>query len=204
MSHFRQSFEALAEGAVICSVTRPDLHAWITEKGMGELNAHLQPLGRRVGVSGAGGAYFLEWADDRESARAAVSQARTMVEEAERVDAFIALLLEIDDLDGEPAPGRLVRHSEIVAAVSGSAAIREMAAELAGLVGARDSTEAGRITRILDKMSAAGYLRCVSRDRGDYEITGKVELHYDVNAYLAETVGPIRDAVEEATQGALL
>ena len=204
MSYFRESFEALAEGEVICAVTRPELHLWISEDGLEQLNAHLVPLGRRVGVTSAGGAYFLQWADDRESARTAVAQARAMTEEAERVDALISLLLEIDDLDGEPSPGRLVRQSEVAAAVSGSAAIREAMSDLAGLLAVRDSTEAGRITRILDKMAAAGYLRCVSRERGDYEITGKIELHYDINEYLAETVGPIRDAIEEAAQGSLL
>ena len=76
--------------------------------------------------------------------------------------------------------------------------------ELAGLMGVRDSTDAGRVTRILEKAAAAGYLRCVSRDRGDYEITGKIELHYDINAYLTETVAQIREAVEGAAQPELI
>lgn len=204
MSYFRETFEALSEGQVICAVTRPDLHLWISEDGIEQLNAHLLPLGRRVGVSRAGGAFFLQWADDRENVKAALSQARVMVEEGEKVDALISLLLDIDDLDGEPAPGRLVRQSDLAAAVANSAAIRETMLDLAGLMSVRDTTDAGRITRILEKMAAAGYLRCVSRDRGDYEITGKIELHYDINAYLSETVTPIRDAVEEAAQAELI
>lgn len=204
MSYFRESFEALADGQVICPVTRPDLHLWIRDEGLEQLNAHLRPIGRRVGSTRSGGAFFLQWSDERESARATLSQARAMAEEGERVDALISLLLEVDDLDGEPAPGRLIRQSELAAAVANSAAVRESMLELAGLMGVRDSTDAGRVTRILEKAAAAGYLRCVSRDRGDYEITGKIELHYDINAYLTETVAQIREAVEGAAQPELI
>ncbi|MCW3784389.1 hypothetical protein [Defluviimonas salinarum] len=205
MNTFAQACHHLLSGGVICPVATPDLHDWLVEQGGHELlGEHLGRMSLKIAQTAGRRAFFLAWADGTEEGRKAIrDQAKSIQNEAAQVRAFADFMLEVDDTRGVLSIGHLVRAAEISAAVSRSAALRDSLAATAAALGAKGVTDHARISSILGRIQAMGYLKTVSADREEYEVTGRIELFHDIHEHFVSHIGTVERAAEVSTQGSL-
>jgi hypothetical protein len=202
MSLRKDTLNALIRGAVICEINEPDMHALLMEEGgLEEISGILEAFGCRIAASRSGRALFLAWEDGGEEARGAIrSGARDLYEEWTRVRLFMGFMLEVDDTQGPLQMGVEVRASRIVSAIDTSAALRDSLSALAAAFRVNAATDTAKVSDILRKMKDMGYLKPVSKAREDYLVTGRIDLHEDLEEHFITHVGPLQQAADVASR----
>ena len=190
----------MSAGRVICAVTEPELAQWLSEEeGFEKMNAFLEPLERKLVTTGTGSGYLMCYCHEEDVRRLGQALARESILEQDIMDAFVEILIDSDDLRGEPCMGYDIRHTDLLSAISDMPAVRDQFIHLSNLMNVSDKTDAGRLTKILDKLSKDyGYLHCVHKERGEYLITGKIDLYRDASEFLLETIPGLKESVDSA------
>lgn len=204
---FEQCINRLLSGAVLCQVTAPDLAGWLIEPShLAEANAFLARIGRKVEMP-LGGIFYLAYGPGVALPRAQVTRLqRDLLGDLRPMLQFIRLILDANKTDIPLAMEDILEVNTLLAVIDGNDALRQELREIAARIGGRhDSTDRGIFTAVIRHLSTAGYLHLVNADREVYQVTGKVQVLYDMSDFLMENMPGAPEAMAEAeAQGQLL
>jgi len=200
-------FHHLYAGHVICEISEPRFYKYLMEEdGLEAIEAQIDPLGMDIAVTTGGRAFYLvRKSGTPESRRAISGQARPLQEEFARVKSFADFILQITDADGVLKMGSVVSATQISKAIEHSASLREALITVSSSLATKGATDHAKITAILSKMKDMGYLRRISSEREEYDVTGRIDLFHDAIEHFLSHIGSVNLAVEVSDkQGSLL
>lgn len=200
---FKDAINAIIAGDVICKVTNPRLHNFLsTENGYRDVNAHLLPMGRRLSSYPDGNTFYQVHASQADVRK---SDANTIYKnvalEMKPVLEFMKLLLEIDDGQGVLCPGDLLEVNGLVARLGDAETARRELDVLTRKFRARhDGTDHSRMLSVMKKLDDWGYVINSNVEREIFQVTGRIEIHKAYLDLVLENVPGAKDELEEVEE----
>jgi hypothetical protein len=205
---FKDAINAIISGEVICKVTNPRLHNYLSgEGGFKEVNAHLVPMGRRLSSYPNGHTFYqvhASQADIKKSQANAIY--KRVANEMKPVLEFMKLLLEINEGHAVLSPGDNLEVNTLVSKLGDTETARRELDLLARKFRVRhDGADHSRMLGIVKKLEDWGYVICTNAERESFQVTGKIEIHKAYLDLVLENVPGAKDDFEEVElQGSLL
>jgi hypothetical protein len=197
---FKDAINAIVLGEVICKLTNPRLHNFLSsDSGFKEVNAHLIPMGRRLSSYPDGHTFYQVHASQADIKKGQVNAIyKRVANEMKPVLEFMKLLLEINEGYAVLSPGDNLAVNTLVTKLGDTETARRELDLLARKFRVRhDGADHSRMLGIVKKLEDWGYVVCTNTEREVFQVTGKIEIHKAYLDLVLENVPGAKDDLEE-------
>jgi hypothetical protein len=205
---FEEALTLLLSGEFVCAVRYPDAFRFLEQQDKREESeAFLARLGRRLGKTKHGGAYYVVFDHVGPEQRKGIRDEFAEIKHNLRL--LVGFFVHVMQALGHEeflAPGSIIEANRLSAAIDDNPNLRSELRQLANLGkgSASDITVRGMLDRLLKKMREEGYLVLANPEREIYEVTGKIEYLQEVVDFVMSYESISDEVEEEPETGTLL
>lgn len=205
---FEVALTLLLSGEFICQVRYPEAFRFLEEaENREEAKAFLARLGRRLGKTRHGGAWYAVFDRVGPEERKGIRDEFAEIKHNLRLlVGFFVHVMQALRYEEFLAPGSIIEANRLIAAIDENPNLRSELQNLTNLGKgyAADGTLRGILDKLLKKMREEGYLVLANPEREIYEVTGKIEYLQEVVDFVMAYESIPDEAEEEPETGFLL
>ena len=194
----KQTLEALLGGQFICSIVFPVEYEDLIEHQQ-DVDLWLSSLGKRLARIGASGAFYMApdtiGPDEIKRVRKEMQEYRDIYGPAITA---LGLVRQCDSEDLPFVPGDYISAGSIETAINANPALESHLNSLGGVIRrfVLKNSIRDRVDAVLQHLADDGFLKLADKDRGSYQVTGRIEQLWAVIQFIAENE-PIAPAPED-------
>lgn len=204
---FEKTVTLLLSGEFVCEICYPEAYGFLdNEAHRKDMTAFLARLGRRLSVTGLGGAWFMAYEHiGPEERRAIKDEFSFMKHELRPLVDFFVLAMRALQHEEFFSRGSIIEANRLMGAIDANPSLRADFQSLSsmgkGSVG--DGTLRTALERQLKRLRENGYLVLANPEREIYRVTGKIEYLQEVVEFLMSHEGVVEELDDEPENASL-